>query len=152
MELRNYRQGEEQEIFEVVSKVLSEYGLKTNPAKTDKDISDIQENYIKSGGIFKVIENEAKIVGSYGLYPLSPTSYELRKMYLLKEFQGKGFGKLMMDDMIETARQMGFKEIVLETNSILAKAIKLYEKYGFESYEPAHLSDRCDCAMRLSLS
>ena len=149
--LRDVKSGEEQKIFSIVKKVLEQYCLKTNPEVTDKDLSDIKKHYIETGGCFKIIEDNGRIVGSYGLFPLSSDTCELRKMYLLSEYQGRGLGKLMMNDAIKVAQDKGFKEMVLETNSILDKAIRLYRKYGFQEYQPEHFSDRCDCAMKLRL-
>jgi len=72
-------------------------------------------------------------------------------MYLKKEYQGRGLGKLMMEDALIKAKRLGFKKMVLETNSVLKEAIELYRKYGFKNFAPAHLSDRCDCAMERDL-
>ena len=76
---------------------------------------------------------------------------ELRKMYLLPQFRGQGHRRKMMDDALTQAERLGFAEMILETNSALKKARKLYEQYAFEPYEPHHLSDRCDAAMRRRL-
>lgn len=149
--LRDIRDDERDDVFAIVKSVLQQYGLQVNPEATDKDLSDIKKYYIDKGGCFKVIEDDGNIVGSYGLFPLSPTTCELRKMYLLPAYQGKGLGRLMLDDAIAEARKRQFKDFVLETNSVLDNARRLYRSYGFEEYEPEHLSDRCDCAMKLRL-
>lgn len=151
MELRDSKRGDEVEVYRLVKNVLAKYGLSTNPAVTDKDLSDIQAEYADNGGAFRILEVDGKVIGSYGLYRVSDEVCELRKMYLLPEHHGKGHGRKMMDDALAQARSRGFNEIVLESNSILKKALKLYEEYGFESYEPGHLSDRCDVAMRRRL-
>jgi len=85
------------------------------------------------------------------LHPVSGSVCELRKMYLAPALQGRGVGRQMMDDMLSWVRESAFTEIVLETNSVLERARKLYAGYGFEPYQPEHLSDRCDMAMRLRL-
>jgi len=149
--LRDIRDGEQDDVFSIVKSVLQQFGLQVNPDATDKDLSDIRGTYIDKGGCFKVVEDDGVIVGSYGLFPLSTTTCELRKMYLLPTYQGKGLGRLMMDDALAVARQRQFKELVLETNSVLARASRLYRQYGFEKYQPEHLSDRCDFAMKLRL-
>ena len=151
IQLRDYKQGDEVAVFRILKDVLATYNLDANPAATDKDLSDISKSYIKSGGIFRIVEVDGEIVGSYGLYPLSNKVCELRKMYLLPSYQGHGIGKILMDEALDLAREKGFEEIVLETNSVLTRAKRLYEKYGFQDYEPEHLSDRCDGAMRLKL-
>lgn len=151
MILRDYQKGDEEAVYRLVQKVLAGYGLATNPKETDKDLSDIQKNYLRPGGCFRVIENDGKIIGSYGIYVLSSGTCELRKMYLLPVFQGRGMGKLMVEEALKFARKKGFKEMVLETNSRLKNAVALYRKYGFKSYDAEHLSDRCDGAMKLRL-
>lgn len=137
--------------MDLVKSVLSDYGLKTNPYETDKDLSDLEDYYFNKNGWFAVIEKENEIIGSYGIFKIDGKTCELRKMYLLNNYQGQGLGKLMMDDAFKKARELGYSEIVLETNKLLDKAITLYGKYGFVHYKPSHLSDRCDYAMRKEL-
>ena len=138
-------------MFRLVKEVLTIYGLETNPEITDKDIGDIQRNYIDSKGYFALLEDKGSVVGSYGILRLSDNVCELRKMYLKREYQGTGLGKLMMEDALIKAKGLGFKKMVLETNSVLKEAIGLYRKYGFKNFVPEHLSDRCDCAMERDL-
>jgi len=146
--LRKAKAGEEDKILCLVRKVLSDYGLKINPEETDKDLSDLVDFYFDNKGWFAVIDHGDEIIGSYGIFKVSDKVCELRKMYLLPEYQGKGLGRLMMEDAIHQAKTLGYAEIILETNKLLDKAIHLYKKYGFEEYKPSHLSDRCDYAMR----
>ncbi|MBS3762596.1 MAG: GNAT family N-acetyltransferase [Planctomycetes bacterium] len=149
--LRDYRHGDEQGVFQIVKEVLADYGLSTNPEVTDADLKDIDRFYISCGGTFKVLESDGRIVGSYGLYPETASCCELRKMYLLPEFQGCGLGKKMLEDALSEARALGFSEMTLETNSCLKKALGLYRSYGFREFTPDHLSDRCDIAMKREL-
>jgi putative acetyltransferase len=147
--IRDFRRGEEADVFSLVQTVLAEYGLHMKPDSTDRDLDDIQAGYVATGGTFRIVEVDDKIVGSYGLYPVSKSVCELRKMYLLSWYQGQGIGRQMMQDMLSRAKTAGFTEVLLETNSVLERARKLYLRYGFAPYEPEHLSDRCDMAMRL---
>ena len=149
IELLLYKKGDESEIFKLVATVLNEYNLETNMCSTDSDLIDIEKNYIKNDGIFKVLREDKKIIGSYGLYKLSGKSCELRKMYIYSKYRGKGFGKLMLDDALETTKNMGFTSMILETNRVLVEAKGLYQKYGFREYVPDHLSARCDIAMKM---
>jgi putative acetyltransferase len=146
--LRKAKAGEEVKILCLVKKVLSDYGLIINPEETDKDLSDLDNFYFDNKGWFTVIDHGNEIIGSYGIFRVSEKVCELRKMYLLPEYQGIGLGRLMMEDAIHQAKTLGYAEIILETNKLLDKAIHLYKKYGFEEYNLSHLSDRCDYAMR----
>lgn len=149
--LRDYKAGDEAVVYQIVSQVLAEYGLSANPGATDSDLSDVHKYYISGGGVFRVLCAGGRLIGSYGLYPASASSCELRKMYLLPEFRGRGLGRKMMDDAIGKARALGFGEMILETNSCLKEARALYRKYGFAEFVPHHLSDRCDMAMKRML-
>ena len=42
----------------LVFKVLSKYGLKPDPDKTDSDLTDIESNYIQRNGTFEVMIND----------------------------------------------------------------------------------------------
>ena len=139
-------------ITSLVYGILREYDLKPDPACTDADIKDIESSYFNRGGTFIVLEAEdGSIIGAYGLYQVDEHKCELRKMYLQKAHRGKGLGKLLLEDALSKARQLGFERMVLETASVLKEAIALYKSYGFVQYNPQHMSSRCDQAYQLEL-
>jgi putative acetyltransferase len=139
-------------VASLVSTVLQEYGLKTEPCSTDSDLADLEFHYNNRGGRFDVLETDThEIVGCVGLYPVDTHSVELRKMYLRKDVRGKGLGKKLLDHAVTSAKQMGYKRVTLETSGVLKEAIKLYTKYGFEPFVAQHLARRCDQAFVLEL-
>lgn len=150
--LRDSQPGDEAMVYELVKTVLAEYGLETNPASTDSDLQDIQNSYWGNGGLFRVLEANGRVVGSYGVFRVSPSVCELRKMYLRAEYGGRGFGGRMMTEAIDNARALGFAEMLLETNSCLKEGVALYRRFGFVECQAEHLSDRCDVAMRRNLA
>lgn len=132
--------------------VLREFGLEPETGGTDADLSDIETYYIKSGGLFEILEDaDGRLLGTIGLFPLDAETVELRKMYFDKSLRGRGFGKKMLERMIEKARELKFKRIYLETASILKEAVGLYEKYGFKPTLEGMHSKRCDAAYFLDL-
>ena len=140
------------DIAGLVYGILGEYDLKPDPACTDADIKDIEYSYFGRGGTFFVLETEdGSIIGAYGLYLVDKQTCELRKMYLHKAHRGKGLGKLLLEDALSKARQLGFERMILETASVLKEAIVLYKSYGFIEYNPQHMSSRCDQAYLLEL-
>ena len=139
-------------VTELVYGVLKEYGLKPDPGATDVDLKDIEQSYFERGGAFYVLEEkDGSIIASYGLYLIDEQTCELRKMYLHSSYRSKGLGKLLLEDALAKARQIGFKRMTLETASVLKEAISLYKSYGFVEYEPEHMSSRCDQAFMLVL-
>jgi putative acetyltransferase len=136
----------------LVFEVLAEYGLQPDPGDTDADLIDIEQSYFARGGAFYVLEDPpGSIIGAYGLYRIDERTCELRKMYLRREFRGRGLGRHLLEDALANARKLGFKKVVLETASVLKEAIALYQSYGFTPHHPDHLSPRCDQAYSLEL-
>lgn len=139
-------------IKELIFKVLLEFGLQPDPESTDADLNDIETNYHQNNGVFHVIENpDGEIIGTGGITRNSPTSCELRKMYLAKSTRGLGLGKKMLQQLLFDARKLGYKQVTLETASVLENAIALYQGAGFIPFRPDHLAARCDQAYKLDL-
>ncbi len=141
-------------IKNVVFSVLKEYGLKPDSSGIDKDLEDAQGNYYYKNGFFGVVLNNAakEIVGTFGLYQINKNVCELRKMYLMKNARGIGLGNLMLTKAIETAKEMNYKKIVLETISPLKEAISLYKKFGFTPVSPHKINYRVDQAFELNIT
>jgi putative acetyltransferase len=111
------------------------------------------EAIVRNGGaIFFVIEDQVA-VGTCAIIRLAPDRYELAKMAVRPESQGRGYGDLLIDAAVSFARDAGGRTIMLESNSRLAPAIRLYEKHGFRHVpiEHAHGYARVDVQMELRL-
>lgn len=150
--LRPATNADRADIERLVFAALEEHGLEPDPASTDSDLLDIQTSYFAGGGTFDLLMNDSgQIVGSVGLCRVSDYVCELRKMYLAPETRGCGWGRRLLDHALARAAELGFHRVVLETASVLYAAIALYERYGFQRYNPEHLAARCDAAYYLDL-
>jgi L-phenylalanine/L-methionine N-acetyltransferase len=86
-----------------------------------KDIIYIYEENNETVGMFKLIqlEHRSSHVGYLGGLAIHP------------DLAGKGYGKKMMEAIIERGRQMNLLRIELSADVINQKAVSLYEKAGF---------------------
>ena len=84
----------------------------------------------KGGDIFFAI-NKISIIGTAAMAYCSENKYELAKMAVQKEYQGKGVGKLLLKKCIDFAKEKKAKEIFLITNDSLKPALGLYLSCGF---------------------
>lgn len=57
--------------------------------------------------------------------------FNLTNLAVAARFQGRGFGKALVDYLIDYVRQQGFESIFLEVRESNHAAIKLYEACGF---------------------
>jgi putative acetyltransferase len=151
LKFRSATNADHREIEGLVFGILESYGLALDRDGTDKDLADIEANYLARGGVFKVIENrDSRIVGTIGLYPLDETTIELRKMYFDPSIRGRGLGKKLLVEMIEKAKNHGYLRVYLETASVLKQAVHIYENAGFRPVDVKH-TPRCDQAYVLEL-
>ncbi|WP_343611116.1 GNAT family N-acetyltransferase [Chryseobacterium oranimense] len=120
-----------------------------------KLLDNPEEHIINKDGhiVFALLNN--KPVGTCALVKISdqPLKFELSKMAVSPEAQGKKIGYLVGKALIEKAKELGAESVFLETNSILVPAIKLYEKLGFKHMPISDsVYDRCDTQMLLEFN
>ena len=91
-------------------------------------------NTIESSTLFYyVLKLDNKVIGFYECSIISPEA-ELFDIAISKDFQGQGYSNLLMQNLIDVCKKCGCNTIFSEVNSINHKAIKLYEKFGFNKY------------------
>jgi GNAT superfamily N-acetyltransferase len=73
-----------------------------------------------------------KIVGSAALLHEHDNVYELAKMSVDPAFQGQGISKLLIEQCLRKAKEIGAGKLILWSNSQLQTAIRLYTQYGFQ--------------------
>ncbi|WP_297669288.1 ribosomal protein S18-alanine N-acetyltransferase [Thomasclavelia sp.] len=102
--------------------------LFTSPWSRDDLYYEVEKNAFS---IILILENDDEIVGYIGMWLLGDqtqiTTIGIRKMY-----QGKGYGKLLMDKCEEITKMQEYPNINLEVRVSNEKAINLYKKCGFK--------------------
>lgn len=143
--IRDWQLKDRNDAAEVIHSVLSEYGLDWEPDGADRDVLQVEECYFETGGEFWVVECQNQLVGTAAYYPneRGKDAVEIRKMYLLPQARGCGLGKYLLQQLEAAIISRGFEQIWIETASVLAGAVKLYERHG---YQPATgvETQRCD--------
>ncbi|MDQ0160764.1 GNAT family N-acetyltransferase [Alkalibacillus salilacus] len=87
-------------------------------------------DYLKMGECF-VAEIDNRIIGVYVLLPTRPQTLEMVNFAVAEKYHGKGIGKLLVMNAIETAKEMGYKTIEIGTANSSVGQLLLYQKCGF---------------------
>ena len=148
---RTIRLEDEIKVRKIIYPILESYGLQVDETGVDGDLLNIIEHY--KNGLFGVVElsDTKEIIGSFALYPISTEDVELRKMYLLEKYRGKGIGKWIINFCETYAKSKGFQRIVLETATSLKEAIGLYRSFGYQDSLEENHTERCDIMMYKNL-
>lgn len=56
---------------------------------------------------------------------------EIKRLYVLHRFQQRGLGRLLMDEILATARQDGIAELFLKVQKVNQSAVAFYSRHGF---------------------
>lgn len=73
-----------------------------------------------------------RVIGSAALIHEHDDCYELAKMTVAPAFRGQGISKLLIEQCLHKARDIGAGTLILWSNSQLQTALSLYTQYGFQ--------------------
>lgn len=140
MQFQEIHREDNQEIAAVIRSILEEHGVaKPGTVYTDPTTDDLFALFQAQGSVYYIVRNDKnEIIGGCGIYPTSglPDGMaELVKLYLLKDYRGKGLGKELMQRSIAFAKEYGYTSLYLETMDELSNAIQLYHELGFNDID-----------------
>ncbi len=119
----------------LIKRIFEEFGIDIpGTVYTDPTTDHLSELFKTEGSIYWVAKENGKILGGCGIFPtngLHNGYAELVKLYLSKDARGKGIGRALMERCFESARQLNYTHLYLESFPELAKAVAMYEKSGF---------------------
>ncbi len=112
------------EHFEKIKEILqTEFDEFWTPSILKSEIENENSKYI--------VAIEEEIVGFAGIW-ISPDDAQITNIVTKKISRKNGIGSLLLDKLIEMAKEMKRDNISLEVNENNIAAINLYKKYGFK--------------------
>lgn len=94
--------------------------------------ADPEGMIIAPGGAILFALYAGEVVGTCALMHEGDGVYELSKMGVDENYRGLGAGRKLLDEAIATFRRREGRELFLESNSRLERALAMYERAGFE--------------------
>ena len=160
VQFRDFDSGSERDA--VTFRELNEEWIKRYFVVEDDDrkvLGDPLGQIIQPGGAILFAEVEGRTIGCCALMAQTddPQTYELAKLAVTAEFQGRQIGRQLMVAAMDKARAMGARRLFLVTNSTLKPARNLYESLNFTYITPAQAGgpahyERGDTFMELRLA
>jgi DNA-binding MarR family transcriptional regulator/ribosomal protein S18 acetylase RimI-like enzyme len=82
-------------------------------------------------GAFLVARVEGAVIGCGGLQRHARTVGEVKRMWVDPAWRGCGLGVRLLAALEDAARQLGYREVYLDTNAALTEAIAMYDGAGY---------------------
>lgn len=83
-----------------------------------------------------ISQQSSKCIGCVAVRPFTaPRTCELKRLYITPDARGLGAGRLLLEAAIAKAKELGYKEMLLDSLSSMVPARKLYAQYGFQEVE-----------------
>lgn len=119
----------------------------------ERVLGNPETELLEPGGeiLFALLDGEA--VGTVALKPEHGGALELTKMAVDENWQGRGFGKRLLESACDLARELRAPRVVLYSQRGLEAAVTMYAKYGFVEVpliDPRYA--RCDVKMERLLT
>lgn len=100
-----------------------------------EELAHLEQKYGVPDGRLYVAVAESRVVGCIALRRLDETRCELKRLYVVPQLRGCGIARGLTRQLIADARQIGYRQMLLDTLPFLREAIALYESEGFYRVE-----------------
>jgi len=130
--LRRYTPADREAVEHLHVHAMKQTGAYLGRGPWDDDIYAIVETYLNNGGEFLIGEWDGVFVAMGALRRTTAERAEIKRMRVQPEYQGRGFGQIILTELEARARALGYKTLHLDTGVIQVPAQKLYEKNGYQ--------------------
>lgn len=109
--------------------------LGTQDFKTELNL--LEETYTKANNFFILVKDvDGNLAGCGGIKKFDEGRCELKRVYIRPKYRGQGIAAILMKKIIEKAKMLNSKIMLLDTAGNLTPAIRLYKNLGFKEIPP----------------
>jgi ribosomal protein S18 acetylase RimI-like enzyme len=100
----------------------------------DETVDGINKYLFDSEVYIAYYPTKTEPVGIFCLFQIDKKTVELKNIAVAEQYQNKGIGSLLLDKVIEIAKEKGYQEVVVGTADCGINQIRFYERNGFVKY------------------
>jgi ribosomal protein S18 acetylase RimI-like enzyme len=101
-----------------------------------EELASLPGKYSPPNGNLLIAVDGEKMVGCVAIRGLDENICEMKRLYVKPETRGTGIGRLLAQNIIKIAVELGYSLMRLDTLDRLTEAMNLYESLGFRRIEP----------------
>jgi len=152
MEIKAFSHDMQQSIDHFFKKCFSTIGIPYSPMDRHADIADVEGNYMHNGCFWCLFDDDI-LIGTVALRIIDAENkvVELKRMFVLPEYQGRGYGRRLLNYAIAYAKEHKYNKIFLDTRKKFSAAQHLYCCSGFQETEKYNDNDIAELYFELDL-
>lgn len=133
-------------------KCFSAVGIPYSPEDRHADVADVEQHYMKNGCFWCLIDND-NIIGTVAIRIIDKDNQivELKRMFVSPEYQGRGYGRLLIEHAITYSQEHHYHKMRLDTRKQFSAAQHLYRSVGFQETDRYNDNEHAELYFELVL-
>lgn len=142
----------QEQVNDFFKQCFSSVGIPYSPKDRHADVANVESHYINNGCFWCLIDDNNEI-GTIAIRKIDDAKriVELKRMFVLPEFQGKGYGRLLLEHAVKRAREQKYQKICLDTRKQFSVAQHLYRGVGFRETERYNDNEHAELYFEMDL-
>lgn len=128
------------ELWEVARQLVEEYAASLNLDLSFQDfpheVESLADQYGPPTGCFLLAMYGTSFIGCGAVRKVSDSDCEMKRLYVVPTSRGGKIGLALAKALIEEARHLGYKRMLLDTLPSMKRAQELYASLGFSTTNP----------------
>ena len=152
MDIVTFNSNLQKQVDDFFEKCFSAVGIPYSPKDRHADVANVEQHYMNNGCFWCLIDDN-DVIGTIAIRKIDDINgiAELKRMFVLPEFQGNGYGRLLLEHAVKSAREQKYQKICLDTRKQFSVAQHLYRSVGFRETERYNDNEHAELYFEMDL-